>query len=79
MSKTLCERKKELKHDLESYVQLVCPARFVCGNCGRVANKKKYLCEPERIEAQLISIEDPYEVEDEFELAREPEFELVPA
>ncbi len=28
MSKTLCERKKDLKHDLEAYMQLVCPARF---------------------------------------------------
>lgn len=50
MSKTLCERKKDLKHDLDAYVQLVCPARFVCAKCGRVANKKKYLCEAEKIE-----------------------------
>jgi len=67
MSKTLCERKKDLKHNLEDYVQLVCPARFVCSNCGRVANKKKYLCEPERIEE--------FQLESEIE----PEFELIPA
>jgi hypothetical protein len=71
MSKTLCERKKDLKHDLESYMQLVTPARFVCSNCGRCANKKKYLCEPERIEVPLITIENEYEYE--------PEFQLVPA
>ncbi len=49
MSKTLCDLKKQLKCDFESYTLLVCNPRFVCRKCGRAANKKKYLCEPEKI------------------------------
>jgi hypothetical protein len=55
MSRTLCERKRDLKHDLDAYVQLVCPANFVCAKCGRAASKKKYLCEPVRIAADVRS------------------------
>lgn len=50
MGKTLCELKKALKHDFDSYVLLVCRPRFVCKDCGRAANKKKYLCHPIKIE-----------------------------
>jgi hypothetical protein len=46
MSQELCKLKKELKKDLEMYINLVDDPRHVCMNCGRVANKKKNLCEP---------------------------------
>ena len=34
---------------LIAIVLLVNQPRFVCTNCGRVANKKKNLCSPKRI------------------------------
>jgi hypothetical protein len=49
VSTELCKLKKSLKGDLPSYVLLVNQPRFVCANCGRVANKKKNLCEPRRM------------------------------
>ena len=49
MSKTLCTLKRELKKDMPTYVLLVNQPRFVCTACGRVANKKKNLCEPEKM------------------------------
>jgi hypothetical protein len=51
MSQELCKLKKELKKDLEHYITLVDDPRHVCLNCGRVANKKKNLCEPCPIKA----------------------------
>jgi hypothetical protein len=53
MSKTLCTLKRELKKDMPRYVLLVNQPRFVCLACGRVANKKKNLCEPEKIKHLL--------------------------
>jgi hypothetical protein len=50
MSKELCKLKQELKKDIQSYILLVNQPRFVCTHCGRVANKKKNLCEPQRFE-----------------------------
>jgi hypothetical protein len=55
MSRTLCERKQDLKHDLRGYVQLICPANFVCGKCGRAASNKQYLCDPVKIGAPARS------------------------
>lgn len=52
MSAELCKLKKSLKGDLPSYILLVNQPRFVCLNCGRVANKKKNLCDPQRIKNQ---------------------------
>jgi hypothetical protein len=49
MSTELCKLKKSLKDDLPSYILLVNQPRFVCASCGRVANKKKNLCNPERM------------------------------
>jgi hypothetical protein len=54
MSKTLCELKKHLKQDFDTYVLLVCQPRFVCKDCGRAANRKKYLCNPKKIEASGV-------------------------
>lgn len=53
MSKTLCNLKRELKKDMATYVLLVNQPKFVCTACGRVANKKKNLCQPEKIKNLL--------------------------
>jgi hypothetical protein len=51
MAKSLCKLvgKKILKEDPASYIDLVSKPRFVCLNCGRVANSKKNLCKPENM------------------------------
>ena len=49
MSTELCKLKKSLKGDLPTYILLVEQPRFVCLNCGRVANKKKNLFDPKRM------------------------------
>lgn len=49
MSKTLCELKRELKKEMPTYILLVNQPKFVCTACGRVANKKKNLCQPEKM------------------------------
>lgn len=50
MTKTLCELKNELlPKDKKSYVLLVNQPRFLCAKCGRVANKKKNLCDPKKM------------------------------
>jgi hypothetical protein len=58
MGKTLCDLKKELRHDLESYIQLVCAPQFVCTKCGRVANSKKSLCHPHKITEGIIAFHE---------------------
>jgi len=49
MSKTLCEIKKLLKHDMKAYVAHVKKPKYVCQSCGRVADKKSFLCVPVNI------------------------------
>lgn len=51
MAKSLCKLvgKKILKKDPVGYIELVSKPRFVCLNCGRVANSKNNLCKPENI------------------------------
>lgn len=51
MAKSLCKLvgKKILKKDPAAYLELVSKPRFVCLNCGRVANSKKNLCNPENM------------------------------
>ncbi len=49
MSETLCELTKLLKKHPADYLALVEPPKFICLECGRVAQKKKNLCEPEKI------------------------------
>jgi hypothetical protein len=51
MAKTLCELKKLLKSDFKSYRKLVYEATHVCTHCGRVANDKKLLCQPEKMKS----------------------------
>ena len=48
MAKRLCERKKALKSRPEAVAKLVDEPRFFCEKCGRVANRKKYVCKPRK-------------------------------
>jgi hypothetical protein len=49
--KSLCKLvgNKILKKDLKTYIELVDAPGFVCTKCGRAANDKKNLCDPEKI------------------------------
>ena len=47
-AKELCKLRKELGGDLKTYVLLVNQPRFLCTRCGRMANKKKNLCHPQK-------------------------------
>ncbi len=51
MGKSLCKLagKKILKDDPSAYIDLVSKPKFICLNCGRVANSKKNLCKPENM------------------------------
>jgi hypothetical protein len=51
MSKRMCKLVKKEIHvdDLAGYLNYALPPRFVCKKCGRVANKKDYVCKPQRI------------------------------
>lgn len=51
MAKSLCKLvgKKILKEDPAAYIDLVSNPKFVCLNCGRVANSKKNLCKPDNM------------------------------
>jgi hypothetical protein len=50
MSKTLCELKKALKADIKGFMQLIRDPSHVCTKCGRVANDKRLLCKPARLD-----------------------------
>jgi len=51
MGKSLCKlvEKGVLKDDPDAYKDLVSKPRFICLNCGRVANLKKSLCNPKSL------------------------------
>ena len=51
MAKSLCKlvEKKLLNKDPAAYIDLVSNPKFVCLNCGRIANSKKNLCKPENM------------------------------
>jgi hypothetical protein len=38
-----------LESSLKDYKKLVKDAKFVCKNCGRVADSEEYLCQPAKI------------------------------
>lgn len=40
---------KYLETNLEDYKNMVRDGKFVCKNCGRVANKAEYLCNPDAL------------------------------
>jgi hypothetical protein len=48
MGDTICSWKKtELK--AKYLLKVVNQPKFFCKECGRVANKKKYLCDPKKL------------------------------
>jgi hypothetical protein len=49
--KSICKlvKDKAFKHHLKEFLELVQEPRFYCNKCGRIAHKKKNLCEPEKI------------------------------
>ena len=55
MSKPLCELKKTLKQDFESFTDLVIGATHVCEKCGRCANGKKLVCRPIKLKRRQIA------------------------
>ena len=50
MGKKLCELKKMRKKDPARYAKLVANPKFFCKECGRVAQQKKRLCQPKKLE-----------------------------
>ena len=56
MSKTLCERKTALKRDPKAFTKLVDEPRFFCKKCGRVANRKKYVCKPRKLADGAVQV-----------------------
>ncbi len=51
MEKSLCELEKSgyVVTHFKSYKKLVRHGEYVCRGCGRVARRKKNLCDPERL------------------------------
>jgi len=49
MSKHMCKLGQSVKKNLGKIAALVEPPRFVCLDCGRVANQKDRVCEPKRL------------------------------
>ena len=49
--KELCKWKSaEYTRRKEALGEIVRESRFVCGKCGRAANRKKWLCKPHRLD-----------------------------
>jgi len=51
MNKSLCELEKQgfVVTNLKEYKKLVRYGKWVCQDCGRVARRKKNLCNPKRL------------------------------
>jgi hypothetical protein len=49
VGRTLCNLKKLRKKDFAQYAKLVDQPRVICKNCGRAADRKKYVCKPRKI------------------------------
>jgi lipopolysaccharide biosynthesis regulator YciM len=48
--KTLCKWKKdEFDKRMDALKEIVSKPRYVCRKCGRVADKKKWLCKPDAL------------------------------
>ncbi|MBF0290390.1 MAG: hypothetical protein HQM14_21465 [SAR324 cluster bacterium] len=45
--KSLCDMKKK---KAEALIKSVSHPKFICGKCGRLIDKKKYLCKPKKID-----------------------------
>ncbi|WP_197442035.1 hypothetical protein [Thalassoglobus polymorphus] len=55
MAKTLCDLQKKLKKDPEGYACYVVNPTHICKKCKRVANKKKRLCKPAKLDPPSAS------------------------
>jgi len=49
--KLCCLNWDEIEDHLDDLVEIVSPARHICRKCARVANKKKVLCKPVKLNA----------------------------
>lgn len=50
MAKTLCDwDKTDRLKNLADYADIVRKPKFMCETCGRVARKKKNLCDPHKL------------------------------
>ena len=51
INKTLCELEKQgyVVTNFKEYKKLVRCGKYVCQDCGRVARRKKNLCNPKRL------------------------------
>jgi len=50
--KMLCRLSRdEIEDRLDDLAEIVSPARHICQKCARVANKKKVLCKPVKLNA----------------------------
>lgn len=50
--KEICEwSKDDLRKHFELLCEIVAEPKFVCRNCGRAANRKKWLCEAKKLTA----------------------------
>ena len=51
---TMCSlSKKYLENEKKKYVEYLSNPKFMCGNCGRLANNSKNLCKPISLESYL--------------------------
>lgn len=46
--KTLCGW-KNADRKAKTILQVIDPPKYFCKDCGRIANKKKWLCEPKKL------------------------------
>jgi hypothetical protein len=49
MSKELCKLKHLYEKDFDIYAKKVNHPKVICTQCGRAANKKKFVCHPRKI------------------------------
>ncbi len=51
--KTICKWGKEgIAEDFKFLSDIARKSKFICENCGRAANKKKWLCKPKPIQVK---------------------------
>ena len=49
MGKHLCDLSKSVKKNFDQIASLVDRPKFVCTDCGRAVNEKKWVCDPKRL------------------------------
>jgi len=42
-------KKKEIFQRLDEFVKVVDEPRYICGDCARLANRKRNLCQPRKL------------------------------